>query len=80
MTKIALRLLILSIFATSLLAAPLVTEVSAATSSKHIKKKRVRVMHQSPRVAGPSPSANPYSTDRYGDDPDRRAGGGGGGY
>jgi hypothetical protein len=75
MAKIAIRLLILSMFTTSLLVAPLVTEVSAATSSKHMKKKTARVTHQSPRAS--NPSASLYSNNRYEDDPDRKAAGGG---
>ena len=79
MAKIAVRLLILSMFTTSLLAVPLATEVSAATSSKHVKKKRVRMTHQNPGAA--LPSAKSYSNNPYEDDEDRRrASGGGGGY
>ncbi len=74
MAKIAVRLLILSMFTTTLLAAPLVTEVSAATTGKHIKKKRARVTHRSPAAA--NPSASPFGN-RYEDDPDRKAAGGG---
>ena len=74
MAKIAVRLLILSIFTTSLLVAPIVTEASAATTTKHMKKKKVRVTHQSPGAA--NPPASPYGS-RYEDDPDRRAAGGG---
>ena len=82
MSKLAVRLLILSMFPTSLLATPIVTGVSAATttkqtSTKHMKKKKVRMTHQSPRAA--DPYASPFGN-RYEDDPDRRAGGGGGGY
>ncbi|WP_298253411.1 hypothetical protein [Bradyrhizobium sp.] len=77
MAKIAVRLLILSMFATSLLVAPMVTGASAATTTaaKHMKKKKVRVTHQKPRAA--DPYASPYSNNRYEDDPDRKAAGGG---
>jgi hypothetical protein len=80
MAKLAVRLLILSIFATPLLTISVVTPADAATTgSKHIKKKRVRVVHQNPGFT--APSANPYSNNPYEDDPDRRrANGGGGGY
>ena len=75
MTKLAVRILMLSIFVTSLLAAPMVTPVeAAATSSKHMKKKKAAVTHQSPKAA--NPSASPYGS-RYEDDPDRKAAGGG---
>ena len=76
MARIAVRILILSMFTTSLLVAPIVTGASAATSSKH--KKKVHVTHQTPKAA--NPYGSPYSNNRYEDDPDRRAGGGGGGY
>ncbi|WP_298253409.1 hypothetical protein [Bradyrhizobium sp.] len=79
MRKLAVRILMLSMFTTSLLVVPLVAEVSAATTTtKHMKKKNVRVTHQRPKAA--DPYASPYSNYRYDDDPDRRAGGGGGGY
>jgi hypothetical protein len=80
MAKLAVRLLILSMFTTSLLVIPAVTPAKAmTTSTKHIKKKRVRVTHQNPSVAGPS--AKSYSNNPYEDDEDRRrANGGGGGY
>ncbi len=74
MAKIAIRLLVLSMFATSLLVTPIVAPANAATTSgKHVKKK-VRVTHQSPRVAGPSTSSYPRN---YDDDFDRKAAGGG---
>jgi hypothetical protein len=79
MAKLAVRLLLLSMFATSLMVTAIVTQVEAATtSSKHMKKKRVRVVHQNPGAA--VPSANPYSNNPYEDDPDRRRAAGGGGY
>lgn len=79
MAKIAVRLLILSIFATPLLLVPVVTPAGAATtSSKHVKKK-VRMVHQNPRAVAPAPKS--YSNNPYEDDEDRRkAAGGGGGY
>ena len=78
MAKLAVRFLMLSMLTTSLLCTPIVTQAEAATtSSKHMKKK-VRVVHQRPKVA--DPSASPYSSNKYEDDFDRKTGGGGGGY
>ena len=83
MAKIAVRILMLSMFTTSLLVVPVVRDASAATtttkqtSNKHMKKK-VRMTHQKPKAA--DPYASPYGNNRYEDGPDRRAGGGGGGY
>jgi hypothetical protein len=78
MAKLALRFLILSMFTTSLLVTPIVTQVQAATTNgKHLKKKRVSVVHRSPRGAGPS--ASPFPTN-YDDDFDRKNAGGAGGY
>ena len=75
MKKLAVRLLMFSMLATSLLVVPVVTPAGAATtSSKHMKKKQVRAVHQSPKVA--NPSASPFGS-RYEDDPDRKAAGGG---
>ena len=81
MAKLAVRFLILSMFATSWLVVPGVTQAEAATTSKHIKKK-MRVVHQRPNAAGKAadPSASPYSSTRYEDDFDRKNAGGGGGY
>ena len=77
MKKLAVRLLMLSMFTTPLLLVPVVTPADAATTGKHIKKKRVT--HQAPGTA--VPSAKSYSNNPYEDDEDRRrANGGGGGY
>jgi hypothetical protein len=77
MPKLAVRILVLSMLTTSLLVMPIVTWANAATTShKHIKK-RVRVVHQSPKLA--DPGANPFAS-KYEDDFDRRNAGGGGGY
>ena len=76
MSKLAIRLLILSISATALVVAPMVTPVKAATTtSKETKIKKTA--HRSP--AARDPSANPFSSNMY-DDFDRRNAGGGGGY
>jgi hypothetical protein len=75
MAKIAIRFLILSMFTTSLLVTSVVAPVEAATtSSKHVNKKRVRVVHQRPNVAGPAAGQYPKN---YDDDFDRKAAGGG---
>ena len=74
MAKRAIRLLILSILTTSWLVVPVVTQAEAAATSKPVKKK-VRVVHQRPKAAGPS--ASPSSPSRYEDDFDRKASGGG---
>lgn len=83
MRKLAVRLLILSMFTTALLVGPVVTQVNAAThSSKEVKQKK-RVVHRGPAVArtraAPDPSANPFAS-KYEDDFDRKNAGGGGGY
>ena len=74
MAKIAIRVLVLSMFTTSLLVSAVVTPANAATTSSKHAKKKVRVTHQSPRVAGPSTSSYPRN---YDDDFDRKAAGGG---
>ena len=77
MKKLSIRLLMLSIFTTSLLVAPFAAQVSAAaTSGKHTKKK-VRVVQQSRKPA--NANANPFAS-KYDDDFDRKSAGGGGGY
>ena len=72
--KIAIRFLILSMFTTSLLAAPIATPANAATTSSKHMKKGVRVVHQRPNVAGPAAGQYPKN---YDDDFDRKAAGGG---
>ena len=79
MAKLAIRVLILSMFTTSLLVAPAVTPADAATTnSKHMKKKRVSAVHQRPKAA--DPYASSYSNNPYENDFDRKNAGGGGGY
>jgi hypothetical protein len=77
MAKIAIRLLVLSMFTTSLLVSSVVTPANAATTSSKHAKKKVRVTHQSPKAA--DPYASPF-TSKYDEDFDRRNAGGGGGY
>ena len=75
MSKFAIRLLTLAMFATAQVVVPMVTPVKAATnSSKEIKKKK-RMTQRSPAIANARPP-NPFPPMH--DDPDRRAGGGGG--
>jgi hypothetical protein len=78
MSKFAIGLLTLAVYATSLVAVPVVTPATAAAeSSKQIKKHKK--IHRSPGIANArSPSANPFPP--MDEDPDRMAGGGGGGY
>ena len=78
MPKLSVRFLILSMFTAALLVGPVITQAHAATtSSKHMKKSKVRVVHQAPRAK--DPNANPFGSN-YEDDIDRKRGGGGGGY
>ena len=75
MSKFAIGLLTLTVYATALAAVPMVTPAGAATDSKHIKKNGSR------KKTLNSPSAyDPWSPDHPNEDPDRKAGGGGGGY
>lgn len=76
MPKRAVRFLTLSVLATSLLAVPMVTPVSAATAHhKHVKKRTTVVTHQTTK----DPGANPFAS-KYEDDFDRKNAGAGGGY
>ena len=78
MIKFAGRLLALAIFATPLMALPLVTQANAATSNgKHVKKHATRIQ----RAASPVRDVNrsPFPSN-YSDDFDRKSSGGGGGY
>ena len=79
MSKFAIRLLTLSMYATALVAAPMVTPAKAAADSSKEMKKHKKKIHRSPGIANArSPSANPFPP--MDEDPDRKAGGGGGGY
>jgi hypothetical protein len=81
MTKFAIGLLTLAMYAASLVVVPMVTPAKAVTnSSKEIKKKKR--ISRSPGIVNAKssdPSANPFSSDMY-DDFDRKNAGGGGGY
>jgi hypothetical protein len=74
MSRFAMRLLTLAMYATALAAVPMVTPVKAATASgKEIKKHKKRI-HNSASIAAPK-SSSPFPP-MY-DDPDRKAAGGG---
>jgi hypothetical protein len=76
MSKFAIGLLTLAVYATSLVAVPMVTPAKAATESSKQMKKHKKI-HRSPGIANArSPSANPFPP--MDEDPDRKAGGGGG--
>jgi hypothetical protein len=71
MSKFAIRLLTLAMYATALAAAPMVTSSNAAAeTSKAAKSKKI---HRSSGVDAPRPSsqARPNSNNPY-DDPDRK--------
>lgn len=75
MSKSAITLLTLAMYATALAVVPTVTPAKAATNnSKEIKKKK-KVSHRSPAIANRRPD-NPFPP--MDEDPDRKAGGGGG--
>jgi hypothetical protein len=74
MSRFAIRLLTLAMYATALMAVPMVTPVKAATEgSKEIKKHKKRI-HNSASIAAPK-SSSPFPS-LY-DDPDRKPAGGG---
>jgi len=76
MTKFTIRLLALIVFATPLMAVPVVSPANAATNdSKHVKKHTKRVQ-RAPAVK----DANKSPFRSYDDDFDRKNAGGGGGY
>ena len=65
MRKFPIRLLMLVICATALVAVPMVTPVQAATNSgKHVKKKRIHTNAgiDNPGSSNQAPSNNPYDT------------------
>jgi hypothetical protein len=76
MSKFAMGLLTLAMFATAQVVVPMVTPIQAATnSSKEIKKKK-KMTQRGPGIANARSSNNPFPP-MY-EDPDRKAGGGGG--
>jgi hypothetical protein len=76
MSKFAIGLLTLAVYATSLVAVPMVTPARAAADGSKQMKKHKKI-HRSPGIANArSPSANPFPP--MDEDPDRKAGGGGG--
>ena len=77
MSRFAIRLLTLAMYATALVAVPMVTPARAAADSSKQMKKHKQKIHRSPGTANAgSPSANPFPP--MDQDPDRKAGGGGG--
>jgi hypothetical protein len=77
MTKFAIRLLTLTIYATPLVALPVITHANAATShGKHFKR-HAREIQRSPAIR--DVNKNPFAS-KYEDDFDRKNAGGGGGY
>ena len=78
MTKFTIRLLALAIFATPLVAIPVVSPANAVTNdSKHVRKHAKRV-HRAPAPAVRNANKSPFPS--YDDDFDRKNAGGGGGY
>jgi hypothetical protein len=72
MSKFAIRLLTLAVYATALMAVPMVTPARATADSKHVKKSA------SKKKTLNSPSAHdPWSPDHANEDPDRKPAGGG---
>ena len=72
MSKSAIRLLTLAMYATALAAAPMVTSSKAAAEASKAVKKSKKI-HRSSGVDAPRPSiqARPNSNNPY-DDPDRK--------
>jgi hypothetical protein len=75
MRKFAIRFLTLAIYATAVMAVPMVAPAKAAAESAQIKKKHKKINPRSSNIAAPR-----FSNEiprNYSDDPDRRAAGGG---
>jgi hypothetical protein len=73
MSKFAIRLLTLAMYATALVAVPMVTPAKAAADSSKVVKKKKNAGNLRINTAKPSSSAWPPMYD----DPDRKASGGG---
>ena len=78
MTKFAVRLLTLAIYAAALLALPAITPANAVTSHGKHAKKHARMVQRAPAVRD-DPGRSPFPSN-YTDDFDRKNTGGGGGY
>ena len=77
MSKFAIGLLTLAVYATALVAVPTITPAKAATdSSKEMKKHKNKKMTQKNPAIRDRSSDNPFPP--MDEDPDRKAGGGGG--
>jgi hypothetical protein len=74
MSRFAIRLLTLAMYAATLVAVPMVTPAKAATDSSKEMKKHKKKIHSSASVGAPK-SSSPFPS-MY-DDPDRKAAGGG---
>ena len=74
MTKFAIRLLTLMMYATALVVVPMVAPATAATDSTETKKKHKKMNQKSSRIE--APSSNPFPRNMS-EDPDRKAAGGG---
>jgi hypothetical protein len=75
MTKFAVRLLTLAIYAAALVALPAITSANAVTSHGKHTRKHVRMVQRAPAVR--DAGRNPF-TSNYGEDFDRKNTGGGG--
>ena len=76
MRKLAIRLLTLTMYATAMVVAPLVSPVNAAnTSSKEVKKHHKKPQRGPSLSSRAKPSDNPFPP--MNEDPDRRVSGGG---
>lgn len=75
MSRFAIRLLTLAMYATALVAVPMVTPANAATNGSKEIKKHKKMTQRSPAIHDRR-SDNPFPP--MDEDPDRKAGGGGG--
>jgi hypothetical protein len=77
MRKSAIRLLTLTIYATALVAVPVVTSAKAAANGSAELEKNKKKIQKSAGISEPRASNPAWPPPMY-DDPDRKAGGGGG--
>jgi hypothetical protein len=75
MRKFAIRFLMLAIYATAVVAVPMVAPARAAAEGTQIKKKHKKINPRSSNAAAPRISNE--IPRNYSDDPDRKAAGGG---
>ena len=74
MSKFATRLLTLTVYATALVAVPVVSPADAATNDTKHSKKHMKKVHRAPAIQN-AKSQNPFPP--MAEDPDRKAAGGG---